>query len=199
MGETIATMLLLCASPVLAQQAVIDRCKQTSSDADRIACLEAALLGREVREPEPPTRSQIDPPSMQLDTAPPDSVPEMRIPPAAVEAPREQPPARPPAEKNEKEPVGIGAEQVIARQRDGKPERDEARGLAVTGYDYVPYRKLVVTLANGQVWRQIRGDDRYVRVNLERNQTVDITESAMSGYTLRLNEMQREIRVERVR
>ena len=56
-----------------------------------------------------------------------------------------------------------------------------------------------MTLENGQVWRQIKGDTQQVRVDLERNQTVDIEESSLGGYKLRLNEMRRTIRVERVK
>jgi hypothetical protein len=36
-------------------------------------------------------------------------------------------------------------------------------------------------------------------VNLERNQSVDIEESGLGGYKLRLNEISRTIRVERIR
>ena len=48
-------------------------------------------------------------------------------------------------------------------------------------------------------WRQIKGDTRRIRTSLERNQTADITESGFGGYMLRLNEIRRTIRVERIR
>jgi hypothetical protein len=146
---TKAALLLLFSGTALAQQAVVDHCKQTSSDADRIACLEAALLGKEIAA----------------------------------------------------EPEGIGASQVIARTQT-KEEKleslEKAEGLVVASYDTVPYEKLVVTLENGQVWRQINGDTQILRVDLKRNQTVNIEESSLSGYKLRLNEMRRTIRVQRV-
>lgn len=144
-----AALLLLFSGAAFAQQAVVDHCKSTSSDADRIACLEAALLGKEI-----------------------------------------------PAE-----PEDIGASQVIARTqtKEEKLEKlEKAEGLAVASYDTVPYEKLLVTLENGQVWRQINGDTQIIRVDLKRNQTVDIEESSLSGYKLRLNEMRRTIRVQRV-
>ena len=56
-----------------------------------------------------------------------------------------------------------------------------------------------MTLKNGQVWEQIKGDTRKVRVDLRKNQTVNIEESSFGGYKLRLNEMRREIRVRRVK
>lgn len=164
----VATMMvgaLLPAESATAQQSVIDHCRNTSSDADRIACLEAALLGREVE-------------------------------PAPAETPAD------PAEPAKPEVVGIGADQVIARnqsQQERMASLEEARGLGVASYGKVPVGRLLVTLENGQVWRQIKGDTQEFRVDLERNQTVDIEESPLGGYRLRLNEMRRTIRVERVR
>lgn len=73
------------------------------------------------------------------------------------------------------------------------------RCLRVAGYDTIPWRRLQVELENGQVWGQIEGDTQRIRVNLERNQTVDIEESGLGGYKLRLNEIERTIRVERIR
>jgi hypothetical protein len=158
--------LALIAPVSFAQQSVIDRCKQTSSDADHIACLEAALLGKDLPKDAPK------------------DVPQNA---AAVQKP---------------EPEGIGASQVIARTqtKDEMLQRlEKAEGLVVASYDKVPYERLVVTLENGQVWRQIVGDAQNIRVDLKRNQTVDITESSFSGYKMRLNEMRRTVRVERIR
>ncbi len=152
-GTTLGFLLLL-SSNALAQQAVVDHCKKTSSDADRIACLEAALLGKEVVED------------------------------ATVEAER------------------IGESQVIARTQ-SKEEMieslEKAEGLRVASYATVPYKRLQVTLENGQIWQQITGDTQNIRVDLKRNQTVDITESYLSGYKLQLNEMRRTVRVERIK
>ena len=61
---TVAGFLLF--TPLaIAQQSVIDHCRKTSSDADRIACLEAALIGRArgIKATDA-TQSQIDPPSV---------------------------------------------------------------------------------------------------------------------------------------
>jgi hypothetical protein len=154
--------LLLCGNAAFAQQSVVEHCRQTSSDADRIACLEAALLAREP------------------------------VPPAAPQAASQATP---------QEAAGIGAEQVIARSQTRAEKREALAGesgLAVSQYEVIPYEGLLITLETGQVWRQIKGDTQSVRVNLEKNQTVDISESALGGYKLRLNEMRRSIRVERV-
>ena len=177
---TTLVVYALAAPVASAQQTVIDHCRETSSNADRIACLEAALLGRE-RLIDTSTRTQVDPPSLELDAGP------------VADAVEPVPNAA---------PVGIGADQVIARNQtrdDIIEQREEARGLIVASYDQVPYERLVVTLESGQVWRQIKGDTQSIRVDLKRNQTVDIIESSISGYKLRLNEMRRTVRVERIK
>ena len=184
----IGILAMAYATAAVAQQAVIDRCKQTSSDADRIACLEAALLGKELvaaEEPEAP----IDRPSMEPDAVPADA--DVEPVPAAVaqSAPETQ-------------TMEIGAEQVLARTqtREEKLESlEKAENLVVSGYHKVPYERLVVTLENGQQWRQIKGDTRRIRVDLKRNQTVDINESSLGGYIMQLNEMRISVRVERIK
>lgn len=167
--------LLLFTGTAFAQQAIVDHCRKASSDADRIACLEAALLAREpapVAEPVP---------------SPPEPAP-------AAPAPKDT--AAAPAV------AGIGASQVAARTRTTEDERarlESATGLKVAAYETVHYQRLQVTLENGQVWLQIKGDTQNVRVDLERNQTVDILESILGGYRLRLNELGRTVRVQRIK
>ena len=163
-GLLTAGAVLLGNTAAANQQDVIDRCKQTSSKDDRIACLEAALL---MRDPVP------------ADVAAPDTT--------LTEAPGVE---------------EIGTEQIIARnqtQEERLAALKQATGLAVAEYKLLAHDRLQVTLENGQIWRQIRGDTQRVNVTLRKNQTVDISESALGGYKLRLNEMQRTIRVQRVR
>lgn len=108
----------------------------------------------------------------------------------------------PAAADPEPESQELGAEQVRARtmtQEERLAELDTAENLRVASYSKVPFEKLVVELENGQVWRQIKGDVQKIRVDLKRNQTVTISESRFGGYRLRLNEMERTIRVQRIR
>ena len=173
-----AALLAGYALPAAADEAAIDRCRETTADdRARIACLEAALRGDD------PAVAQIDPPSLQLEAGPAD---------VDIDA----------AESGNETVRGIGAAQVVARNRTREEvleDLEEARNLRVAAYDTVPYRKLLVRLENGQVWRQIRGDTQEFRVDMRRNQTVDISESTLGGYRMRLNEMRRTIRVERVK
>ena len=176
----------LLAHSAFAQQSVIEHCKNTSSDADRIACLEAALLGKEALETSQPEVAET--------VAPVAIAAAMTVTPDPEPKPEPKPLPR-------AEPEGIGASQVIAstQTKDELVESlEKAIGLVVASYGTVPYEKLLVTLENGQVWRQITGDTQKIRVDLKRNQTVDIEESSLSGYKMRLNEMRRTVRVRRV-
>ncbi len=169
-----ASIVVLAHQVAAGEQDVIDRCKQTSSKDDRIACLEAALLMGE------PVTAPVANPEPAPETAP-------------------LPAAMPVATDEEAE---VGAEQVVARtqtQDERVAALKQVTGLDVAEYRLLAHDRLQVTLENGQVWRQIRGDTQRVNATLKRNQTVDISESSLGGYKLRLNEMQRTIRVQRVR
>ncbi len=224
-----------------AETEAIERCRQTSSDADRIACLEAtilALTGAEtaaeaaadtavetaVDQASPSVApASVDTETVESSVAEPvwTGAPNVEAttgatviaPGAAATAEVDDvaPAAEPDVSTAEVDQVApeavpdvstIGAEQVEARTRtreEALAALDEARGLRVEKFERVGYRQLQVHLENGQVWRQIRGDVQEIRVSVERNPTVDITESTLGGYRLRLNEVRRTIRVQRIR
>ncbi len=207
-------IFLLSTAPAAGQDA-IERCRQAASDAERIACLEAEL-SRQSRNSEapgtPPAGAEEDDVPAPVPPAVPDpvaaserdsdddarNVPEPA--PAAAQA-QANPAPQPGSGSGERAAADIGAEQ-LARRRGRDDETDplaSASDLVVASFDYVPYDRLQVTLENGQVWLQITGDTQRVRASLRKNRTVDIEESPLGGYKLRLNEMRRTIRVERVR
>jgi hypothetical protein len=98
--------------------------------------------------------------------------------------------------------VTVSAREIRLRNQtsaDVESRVEPAIGLRVAEYSEVPYQRLQIELENGQIWRQISGDRQHLRVNLLRNQTVDIDESGIGAYKLRLNELQRTIPVERIR
>ena len=188
---------------------IIDRCAQEATDAARIACLEGAI-----RDLTGYTETE----DVQLGVANADALADATEVVADVEVKPEEIEASAPASGDspatesvvdfatpESEPAAataIGQEQVDAKTRTREEhlsELEQARGLQVERFEYVGYRKLQVRLANGQIWRQIRGDVQEIRVNVGRNPTVDIAESSLGGYRLRLNEIRRTIRVRRVR
>jgi hypothetical protein len=170
-GTLVATAF---AGAAAAQESVIERCRKAANDAERIACLEGALVEKSAAAAGPPEDTVL--PARQPGES--DALPRM--------------------EQEE----DIGARQVQLRNRSGadlEASLESARGLRVARYSEVPYRRLQVELENGQVWRQIVGDTQRLTVDPQRNQTVDINESGISGYKLRLNELERTIRVERIR
>jgi len=187
----------------------IARCARIASVGDRILCLENALRSSSGEIAAEPVVETVD---VAVEAAD-----EVAADPVAVPAQAAAPPTNPPMETAVVEtaaagaivttdPVAqedeIGAEQVRARNatsEEREAELESASGLRVAQYDLVPYERLVVTLENGQVWRQIKGDTQRFRVTLNKNQTVNIMESRFGGYQLRLNEMRRIIRVKRIK
>ena len=221
-------LCLVAARPAVADNDVIEHCRQTSSADDRIACLEAAILvltgspgtdtgatgpavataggqpsPAEAEAPQPaatdvrPQPGETEAPPVAAAAAPASAVPPETPPPSAGPdaAPRAADASTTPADE-------IGAAQVEARAQTREQRLanlEEAHGLKVERFERVGYRQLQVRLENGQIWRQIRGDDQEIRVTVERNPTVDITESSLGGFRLRLNEIRRTIRVRRIR
>ena len=161
----------------------VETCRTAVSDAERISCLEEALEKKVERDADASRRAAATGNVQERAAREPSRA---AVNPAAEPAPVE----------------GIGADQVRLRKQsaaDIEASLESASGLRVARYREVPYRRLQIELENGQVWRQIAGDTQRLRVDLERNQTVDIDESRISGYKLRLNEIKRTIRVERIR
>lgn len=210
-GSGLFVIFSLIMAPAAGQDA-IERCRQAVGDAERIACLEAALSGQsQVPEaPDTPPAGAEDVP-VRPDVPMPAAAAESRegdgnarsaaAPAAARTQANPEPDPQPRSGSGEPAAADIGAEQLARRRgRDDETDRlASASGLAVASFDYVPYNRLQVTLENGQVWQQITGDTQHIRASLRKNRTVDIEESSLGGYKLRLNEMRRTIRVERVR
>ncbi|MEO1661177.1 MAG: hypothetical protein AAFR51_09325 [Pseudomonadota bacterium] len=97
-------------------------------------------------------------------------------------------------------PEELGADQVAART--GSVEIDENRQtFQVASTRLTPRQKLEITLGNGQVWRQIGGDSRVIRISkvYKDSLTADIWNARFSGYKMRLNEVKKTIRVERLK
>lgn len=190
---------------------IIDRCGRIAEAEDRIACLEAAVLalsGSPPSAPLPEQPSVDEPPAPDAVAGQPGGNGEMSPVERETIAAGEEAATAPVVSTAESPPAAdasaeeIGAEQVEAQTRTREEHLEaleEARGLTVEKFETVGYRQLQVHLDNGQVWRQIRGDVQNIRVSVERNPTVDITESPIGGYRLHLTGIRRIIRVRRVR
>jgi hypothetical protein len=99
---------------------------------------------------------------------------------------------------------GLGAEQVLARRTTkgddaGNDRADEKVDAAVTEFAQTPSGAYVFFLDNGQVWRQKRADSNRIRLSGKVNYTVTVSEGAISGYRLKVNEIRRTLLVERIK
>lgn len=167
---------------------IITRCAAELDPGQRIACLEAALQG----ETRPPAVEQAAGPATTANTNEQPNT-------ASAAVPESSPAATEVATRPE-----LGAEQVAARTpapRDTSSPEPERQQFAVASTRTVPYEKLEISLANGQVWRQIKGDNQKIRIPRKHRDdlTVEIWRAPVSGYKLRLTELRRTIRVERLR
>lgn len=196
------TLMLALLSSAHAQEDPIAACQRAVTPEARIACLEDALRRQSAPQPaaQPSTPSQSAPEREESRSA-------MSRVGGAIGA------LNPFSGGGERESTGqvssrdnaadrFGAEQVAARnapprsQSDAQQERLAARVASVST---VPYQRLEVTLDNGQVWRQIAGDNQRITERHANGSSVEIWEARLGGYQMRLNEISRTIRVERIR
>lgn len=101
------------------------------------------------------------------------------------------------------EDTSLGAEQIAARTsgKDGGNDENERSTFTVASTRTVPYKKLEVTLENGQVWLQSNGDSRdiYVPKRFRDSLTVEIWRASLGGYRMHLKEIKKTIRVRRLK
>lgn len=169
----------------------IERCAGFSDAAERIACLEAAL-----REETPEVATEAPAPETTANPTESASAPA----PAAPVVPAAQSPVVTVIAEPEPE---LGSEQVAARTatRETTSVANDRQAFSVVSTRTVPYEKLEVTLANGQVWRQIKGDTQKIRIPRKYRSSLDVEiwRGPVSGYKMRLTDLKRTIRVERLR
>jgi hypothetical protein len=178
-----------------AQQEAVARCRAMPNDAERIACLEAALTAVE------PERGGLRIPIPFLGG---DDNEEEERNAAAPASPAAPAPSAAPASLAAPAESALGAEQVAVREGtfDDEPagDDDDLRLDAEIAIAQTDGRGLlVVQLDNGQVWRQTENETLPVRVDIEQKQPVRITESGFGGYRMYLATPDREIKVARVR
>ncbi len=181
------------------QEAIIAQCREAPDAQTRIDCLETALLGLPVEAFEPADENERR--GFRLPRLPFGGNDDAETAPAQTASVA-------PIAGASGAATGLGADQVNARNADPREarERRQARIAAervastVTEFRTIPYQRLEVRLANGQVWRQLPSDSQRVvdRMRSSRAYSVDVWEGNLGGYLLRVNELSRVIRVERV-
>jgi len=95
----------------------------------------------------------------------------------------------------------LGSEQVARRRGDDGGGQEAPVSATVIAFDFVGYRRLLVELDNGQIWRQTNGDRANVTRELRNEQTFDVElrRTGLGGYRMYLGPLDRTIRVERLK
>jgi len=194
----LVTSVLLPASGAHAQEDAIARCRTAATAEARIACLEDALRAdsREDGVETPQTAETGQRRGFRLPGLPFGNRGQ-RDSQGAIAAQ---------ADETMPSVDGLGAEQVNARRSNRRSDQLAAAEAdrvdsAIAAFEVIPYERLEITLANGQVWRQISADNQRVATRMRQNldYTASIQEGRLGGYQLRINELSRIIRVERIR
>jgi len=214
----ISASAVVAASPASAQIAgptadPIAQCRDNNAtdQGERIACLETAirkLMGDEgaragkASESAPdtavarndgredlPDEGETDPPPAEQVAAADDGAGKENATPDTAEA----------------QPTGLGAEQVIARNRssgsddDGDEKEVETQTAKVVDFAVTRNKKYVFFLENGQIWRQKSSDDNPARLFGSRDYTAEVKRGAVSGYRLSVSGVKRPFLVERLK
>lgn len=210
----ILSVLSLSISHAQPSSAAIERCAGVADAAARIRCLEDAI--RDLSDPaaEAPADAADPPAAGDNDTAPAAAAPAAGAP-AAGDAGRKSPGAAAPGAANDTAPARaaptrsdpaadasplerMGEEQV--RPENDAEETDSRISARVVQFDFVGRNKLRMRLENGQVWRQIDADrgDFYPMLRGEERFEVELWQTGIGGYRMRLLPGSRTVRVRRI-
>lgn len=198
-------LLVLAGSVCLASvDETISDCALLESKDARIACLEHALRrlddGGDVASTAEAVVSETPQEPAPVDPAPVEEPPPPVEAVKAADAPPASAPEPGPADKADPPVAQLGSEQVEAHHR-SKAEVATVLRATVVDFDFFGYRRLRVQLDNGQIWRQIDGDRTSVEREL-RNETsfdVELWGTGLGGYRMRIAELDRTLRVERLK
>lgn len=95
----------------------------------------------------------------------------------------------------------FGAESLPATKRAKREEDKSARlDAGVAEISVGPLKNVTVVLDNGQMWRQPDGDRVLIRPPKDQSRlTATVTKAAFGGYWMRINELDRQFRVKRIK
>lgn len=110
------------------------------------------------------------------------------------------------APSNQTTPQAFGADKLAQAQADNgaataqEPNAIDSIGAGVTDYSFTPYKKFIVFLDNGQVWRQIEGDTNQARfLRQASDNKVTIERGAFGSYDMHINDGNQDYKVTRVK
>lgn len=203
-AASVAALLIISPNKTIAQSTQanpIEHCQnQSATKDDEIACLRAAIRALIPDQQTPPiTQTQSD----QLTADDPSKTAEVAAK-TASQSEVEEVTSDNQLETVQKEiPTGLGAEQVLAKKERAKDEkqksaREKTVSTPILDFAQTSTGRLIIVLANGQVWGQSKGDTQKLNLNEDETLTAEISKSRFGGYKLRIPEMRRTIRVRRI-
>lgn len=114
-------------------------------------------------------------------------------PPASIPSPAPMPPVRaaapPPASE-------LGREELRGNVPAATPQQ---LTVEVTNFQKDPAGRFTITLANGQIWRQVAGDTTAAQYRAGRTHSVTISQGSLGSYDLRFNDRNAVFKVQRLR
>ncbi|MBB5519230.1 hypothetical protein [Amphiplicatus metriothermophilus] len=99
-------------------------------------------------------------------------------------------------------PTVLGAEQVLARNREpGGGQDAEKETIEARLEDFAVNRNgdIVFFLDNGQIWRQKQADSNALRLSRKKAYSVSVSKGVLSGYRLEIRALKRSVLVERLK
>ena len=93
----------------------------------------------------------------------------------------------------------FGGEAIPERRREREEQRLKSITAKVAEIRVNRFGTVTLSLANGQVWRQLDSDSKRLRLNENRLYTAKVKRSLMGNYLLTVNELKRTIRVRRIK
>ncbi len=174
----------------------IASCRQVTKARDRLRCFDRATAFLEpeaVAASTPAGEDNVEPPSFaSVNDAEPDGAETSSV--SAAPAPGQAAPA----DGDAIDPVAsFGAEDLVPEDRE--QQLKELRAVA-TSISTDRRGKFIIELDNGQIWRQLSGDTKTLRVRPDKDvHEVIIKKRSLGAYALRLTSAKRSILVRRVR
>ena len=95
----------------------------------------------------------------------------------------------------------FGAE-ALDSTKHAKREKEKTQRLEATVVEFRvdPFKNITAVLDNGQVWRQLSGDDAVIHLpKSEKVFTVTVMKGGLGNYRMKINELGRWIRVRRIK
>lgn len=91
--------------------------------------------------------------------------------------------------------AGASSEHEVIRNADGNIDRIER--LAIDDISYTRLDRVVITLANGQVWQQADSDSTHIPLSVSTRDTASIRSAALGSYMMRIGDRGRWFRARR--